>query len=161
MVLQLGSVFFCHICPMGALLTRVVVFMTLYFAIAVDFVVKFNSDRPAFENDVSPSPGAMDLPIRRMLFAMFIVTILLYIRAIYRVVGLSQGFGGKVISTEWLFGSSARHSLCLDTRRLMVIQLYLMAAWLYRRCLRSSCSTPVHCWSDRTKLWRMSGQSST
>jgi hypothetical protein len=72
----------------------------------------------------------MDKRLRRMLQALFIMTILIIIRyfifaiafacnripdelcrTVYRLIEFKDGFHGKVISTEWLFGAWSFYGL--------------------------------------------------
>ena len=130
--------------------------MTAYIAFAAEFVARYTLDRSAREKDVALPRGTLDKPIKQMLFAMFTIAILLYIRSIYRIVTLSEGYGSTIVSTEWIFGSSACPPLCSDTEILIVTQLYLMVVWSLWRCLHSIGSTLACCWLDRTNSWRTS-----
>lgn len=40
-----------------------------------------------------------------MIIGVFIIVFLLLIRSIYRIAGISEGWSGAVLSTQWLFGS--------------------------------------------------------
>ena len=82
--------------------------LLLYITFAVEFVIRFNLDRPkqsALKNGVFLPRGTLDGSIRRMLIGVFIMIFLLLVRSIYRITGLSEGWGGTVLSTQWLFGS--------------------------------------------------------
>jgi len=85
------------------------VILILYSALAAEFLLRFNSDRPMRsirEKGVSLPRGTVDKPMRRMLIGMSVMIILLLIRSIYRMVELSGGWRGKVIAIQWLFGAS-------------------------------------------------------
>jgi hypothetical protein len=92
------------------------VVLILYTALAAEFLIRFNLDRPRRyirEGGVSPPRGTVDKSMKYMLFAMAVMVIILVIRSIYRTVELSDGWLGKVISTQWLFGTSFRHHPCM------------------------------------------------
>ena len=115
--IQLRSVFYS--CPWRALLTILSVVLILYTTLAAEFVIRFTLDRPmrrVRENGTLPPRGTMDESLMRMLIGMSLMAILLLIRSIYRMVELSGGWRGKVISIQWLFGSSA-YSFRAWTRR--------------------------------------------
>ena len=99
--------------------------IAVYCALAAEFLYRFTWDRPVRRS--SPVPGEIargttDNSLRRMLQAMFIMTILIVIRyfhffycfcflrtlmafrTIYRVIEFEDGWNGTVISTEWIFG---------------------------------------------------------
>jgi len=84
------------------------VLLLLYIAFAAEFVIRFNLDRPSqtiLENGVFLQHGTLDGSIKSMLIGVFIMVFLLLIRSIYRIIGISEGWGGTVLSTQWLFGS--------------------------------------------------------
>jgi hypothetical protein len=51
--------------------------------------------------------GAMERPIALMLICLAAMLVLLLTRSIYRLIELSNGWTGTVISTQWLFGPFA------------------------------------------------------
>jgi len=80
--------------------------LILFTALAAEFLIRFNSDRPRrqiCESGISHPRGTVYKPMKLMLSAMVVMVILLVIRSIYRTVELSNGWTGKVISTQWLF----------------------------------------------------------
>jgi len=64
------------------------------------------------DNDVILPRGAMERPITLMLIGLSAMLVLLLTRSIYRMIELSDGWTGNVISTQWLFGlfASPLHS---------------------------------------------------
>ena len=93
--------------------------LILYTALAAEFVIRFILDRPMRrirENGTLPPRGTLDESLIRMLIGMSIMATLLLVRSIYRMVELSGGWRGKVISIQWLFGSSARPLSVLSQR---------------------------------------------
>jgi len=43
-----------------------------------------------------------------MIIGVFVIVSLLLVRSIYRITGISEGWGGTVLSTQWMFGSFVR-----------------------------------------------------
>jgi hypothetical protein len=82
----------------------------LFFAfIAGEFFVRFAYDRPirhSYDGGVVTRRREMDRNIGSMIFGVSAMTIFIIIRGIYRVVELSDGWNGVIISTQWLFSSS-------------------------------------------------------
>jgi len=63
-------------------------------------------DRPVRRSAPVPGEiprGTTDSRLKRMLQAMFVMTILIVIRTIYRVIEFVDGWNGTIISTEWIF----------------------------------------------------------
>ncbi|KAI0255331.1 RTA1 like protein-domain-containing protein [Lactifluus subvellereus] len=84
--------------------------LILYSALAAEFLVRFTLDRPVryirdSEGSIMDNPrrGTVNMSMKRMLFGMSVMTVLLLTRSIYRTIELSGGWDGKVISTQWLF----------------------------------------------------------
>ena len=90
--------------------------LMLYTALAAEFLIRFNSDRPRRhirESGVFHPRGTVNKPMKHMLFALAVMVILLVIRSIYRTIELSDGWTGRVISTQWLFGTSSHLHPCM------------------------------------------------
>jgi hypothetical protein len=82
--------------------------LILFTALAAEFLIRFNSDRPRRhirESGISHPRGTVDKPMKCMLSALVVIVILLVIRSIYRTVELSSGVRGKFMSTQWLFST--------------------------------------------------------
>ena len=99
--------------------------------------------------------GTADKPIIFMLIGLSTMLMLILVRSIYRMIELSGGWSGTVISTQWLFGSSALPLLFMGKELVIVKQMCLMVPWLPRRCLRLICYIPVCCFGDRTQSRRI------
>jgi len=132
------------------------VVLILYTALAVEFLLRFTLDRPTQrirDNGVVLPRGAMKRPITFMLIGLSVMVVLLLTRSIYRLIELSDGWTGTVISTQWLFGLFAcpLHSW---TEMLITKQACLTVPWFFWRCSCLVCSTPVYCFVDRTKSRR-------
>jgi hypothetical protein len=82
--------------------------LILYTIFAAEFLFRFILDRPMQrirENGVILPRGTIDRPITLMLISLFAMLVFLLTRSIYRLIELSNGWTGTVISTQWLFGS--------------------------------------------------------
>ncbi|KAI0255342.1 RTA1-domain-containing protein [Lactifluus subvellereus] len=77
----------------------------VYCALAAEFITRYTRDRPMRSTHVPGGAfrGIVDIRLRRMLYAMSVMTIFIVIRTIYRTVEFVNGWNGKVISTQWLF----------------------------------------------------------
>jgi hypothetical protein len=96
--------------PQRAPLTTPAVVLILYTFLAVDFLIRFTLDKPMRRNreeGIVLPRGKMDGPIASMLIGLLAMLVFLLIRSTYRVIELAGGWEGKVISTQWLFSSSA------------------------------------------------------
>jgi len=79
--------------------------LILYSILAAEFLFRFNLDKPfQRENGVVLPRGKMDRPITLMLIGLSAMLVLLLTRSVYRLIELSNGWTGTVISTQWLFG---------------------------------------------------------
>jgi len=98
--------------------------IAVYCALAAEFLYRFMWDRPVRRSAPVPGEiarGTTDSRLKRMLQAMFLMTVLIVIRyfhffycfcfwtlmvprTIYRVIEFVDGWDGTIISTEWIFG---------------------------------------------------------
>ena len=86
------------------------VVLILYAALAAEFLIRFNLDRPtrrSRESGIIHPRGIVDKSMKYMLIGMSAMVTLLLIRSVYRTIELSGGWSGKVVSTQWLFSSSS------------------------------------------------------
>jgi hypothetical protein len=106
------------------------VVLILYTTLAAEFLIRFALDRPRRrirERDVVLPRGTVDKPMKWMLIAMSAMVTLLLVRSTYRTIELSNGWNGKVISTQWLFSSFSYPCLhAFNTEVLMIEQTCLM-----------------------------------
>ncbi|KAF9077442.1 RTA1 like protein-domain-containing protein [Rhodocollybia butyracea] len=78
------------------------IILICFMSIASEFLYRFNRNLPMrFES--GNKIGYLDTRRRIGLLAVFFATSCLFIRAIYRLVELGDGWQGKVIHTQWLF----------------------------------------------------------
>ncbi|KZP33510.1 RTA1-domain-containing protein, partial [Athelia psychrophila] len=91
---------------LGGIATQMV-FITLYVACAAEFLCRFFNDRPvrvcAASRSFEGPRVVMDRQLKTMIFALSFSTFFLYIRAVYRLIELSDGWNGTVISTQNYF----------------------------------------------------------
>ncbi|KAJ4487658.1 RTA1 like protein-domain-containing protein [Lentinula aciculospora] len=76
--------------------------LIIFSTTALEFVYRFNTDKPV-RSEPSDAIGYMDRRRTIGLFAVFFATFCLFIRAVYRVIELADGWNGVVISTQWSF----------------------------------------------------------
>ncbi|OSD07746.1 RTA1-domain-containing protein [Trametes coccinea BRFM310] len=77
----------------------------VYALLAVEFLLRFHHDRP-FRRGVHVFPrsaDALDRGTKAMISALCMIWIFLFIRSIYRTIELSDGWNGRIITTERYF----------------------------------------------------------
>jgi hypothetical protein len=79
--------------------------ITFYMALAIEFVVRYLNDKPFQRANNLPPTGNyyLDKNMKMMLIGIATSSILIYIRSVYRVVELTNGWSGHIITTEWYF----------------------------------------------------------
>jgi len=92
-----------HIMLVGIIFQMVA--LTFYMMLAVEFVIRYLRDKPFQRANNQPPTGNyyMDGRMKTMLYGLAVSSILIYIRSIYRVIELSDGWSGSIITTEWYF----------------------------------------------------------
>ncbi|KAF9260770.1 RTA1-domain-containing protein [Marasmius fiardii PR-910] len=85
-----------------------VAMMTVFVILVSEYILRYVNDRPLKRERkrLAGSPSQrFPLDTRRqiLLGAMGITTLLLFIRAVYRLIELSGGWNSKIAHTEWLF----------------------------------------------------------
>ncbi|KAE9397375.1 RTA1-domain-containing protein [Gymnopus androsaceus JB14] len=73
-----------------------------FSTIALEFVYRFKIDKP-FRHEAGDKIGVMDKRRRIGLYAVCFATACLFIRAVFRVIELGDGWSGIVIQTQWAF----------------------------------------------------------
>ncbi|TFK97971.1 RTA1-domain-containing protein [Pterulicium gracile] len=75
-----------------------------YSIITIEFMWRYLKDKPiANRASVKTGRGFLYTKLKWMIAALCVCTTLLFIRAIYRIIELSEGWRGAVITTEWYF----------------------------------------------------------
>ncbi|EKM61078.1 uncharacterized protein PHACADRAFT_83812, partial [Phanerochaete carnosa HHB-10118-sp] len=86
--------------------------ITVYMALAIEFIIRFLYERPirkvrAIQTTTS-SAHFLDRNAKLMLFGLFFSSLTIFIRSVYRTIELSDGWDGRIISTQryfdWLDG---------------------------------------------------------
>jgi hypothetical protein len=79
------------------------VVLVLYTALAAEFLIRFNLDRPmrrSRESGVNLPCGVVDKSMKCTLLGLSAMAVLPFIRSIHRIIELSGGWNGKVVSTQ-------------------------------------------------------------
>ncbi|KAL1676000.1 RTA1 like protein-domain-containing protein [Schizophyllum commune] len=89
---------------LGGIAFQIVV-ITFFTASSAEFLWRYSSNRPISRTTSTKIRGRASLPIKFQLALLLVAgsTTLLFIRAIYRTIELSDGWGGKIITTEVWF----------------------------------------------------------
>ncbi|KAJ7438320.1 RTA1-like protein [Mycena galericulata] len=74
-----------------------------YSSLAADFLRRYSKDLPVRPVGANDARGLMDPKLKTMIAALAFSTLVLCIRAIYRVIELGTGWDGRVIHTELYF----------------------------------------------------------
>jgi len=80
--------------------------ITVYSALTIEFLLRFLQDRPfpGRENTLTGRlTSAMDQRVKLLLAGLALSDLCIFIRAVYRTIELSNGWGGRIISTERYF----------------------------------------------------------
>ena len=77
----------------------------VYTACGVDFLRHYTAAAPVRPLISSSERGVLDTRLKLMIAAMVFSTVVLFIRSIYRIVELADGWQGKIITTELYFSA--------------------------------------------------------
>ncbi|KZV76205.1 RTA1-domain-containing protein [Peniophora sp. CONT] len=75
----------------------------VYAVLAAEFLWHYIHDRPFRRSYVYEQRSQTPRRLKLMLLGMGIMTVLLFIRSVYRTAELANGWKGKIITTEWPF----------------------------------------------------------
>ncbi|KAJ3919837.1 RTA1-like protein [Lentinula edodes] len=97
--------------------------ITVYILFASEFFIRYFNDKPLdrtqkIHHRNSGNRGAMDFELEIMSAALVLSTICIFIRAVYRTIELTDGWSGRIISTQRYFN-------VLDGA-MIVIAMYIM-----------------------------------
>ncbi|KAJ3804925.1 RTA1-like protein [Lentinula aff. lateritia] len=92
--------------------------ITIYILCASEFFIRYFNDKPLNLHRDSGDRGAMDFKLEIMSAALLLSTICIFIRAVYRTIELTDGWSGRIISTQRYFN-------VLDGA-MIVIAMYIM-----------------------------------
>ncbi|KAI1787360.1 RTA1-domain-containing protein [Ganoderma leucocontextum] len=78
--------------------------LVVYVVLASEFILRYAYDHPfAHYGESTVARRKTDKKMKLMLLGLVLEAVFLFIRGIYRVVELSNGWTGKIITTEWYF----------------------------------------------------------
>lgn len=80
--------------------------ISVYVCCALEFVIRYCGDKPIRREGTTLSGlrrGILDMRLRLLLTALAFSTVFLFIRAVYRTIELTDGWSGRIISTEKYF----------------------------------------------------------
>ncbi|KAI0810933.1 RTA1-domain-containing protein [Irpex lacteus] len=80
--------------------------ITVYVALAAEFVFRFWHDRPVRKSVTDADTQRLrfvDRKTKLMLFGLGLSSLFIFIRSVYRTIELSDGWSGRIISTQVLF----------------------------------------------------------
>ncbi|KAH9977096.1 hypothetical protein BGW80DRAFT_1543183 [Lactifluus volemus] len=90
-----------HIILCGVLFQLVAI--TTYCALAMEFFIRYTRGWPIRHVPGEDYRGKVDIPLKRMLYAMSVMTGFIFLRITYRTAEVLDGFQGKVSSNQSLF----------------------------------------------------------
>jgi hypothetical protein len=76
-----------------------------YSVCASDFLHHYNKETPVRRSTFDAYRGVMDQRLKVMIGALSFSTLVLFIRSIYRIIELADGWTGRIITTEVYFSS--------------------------------------------------------
>ncbi|KIP03965.1 hypothetical protein PHLGIDRAFT_20109 [Phlebiopsis gigantea 11061_1 CR5-6] len=81
--------------------------ITVYVALASEFILRYAYNRPVrkvkMESYDASDDAPLDKKLKLMLLSLALSSLLIFIRSVYRTIELTDGWDGKIISTEVLF----------------------------------------------------------
>ena len=81
--------------------------ITIYMILAIEFIVRYLSDKPFQRPDNEPPTGNyfMDKKMKTMLYGCAFSSLAIYVRSVYRTIELTDGWEGRIITTELYFNT--------------------------------------------------------
>ena len=81
--------------------------ITFYMGLATEFVYRYLSDKPFQRPDNEPPTGNyfMDKKMKTMLYGCAFSSLAIYVRSVYRTIELTDGWEGRIITTELYFNT--------------------------------------------------------
>jgi len=91
--------------------------ITIYMALAIEFIYRYLSDKPFQRPDNDPPTGNyfMDKNMKAMLLGCTFSSLAIYVRSVYRVIELTDGWEGRIITTELYFNAMDGAMILLAT----------------------------------------------
>ncbi|KAF5388941.1 hypothetical protein D9757_005158 [Collybiopsis confluens] len=100
--------------------------LVIFSTTALEFVYRYNKDTPLRRAEPGEKIGYMDQRRKVGLYAVFLATSCLFIRAIYRLIELGDGWNGVVIRTQWSFDLFDSAMVCIA----MYIWNFVPSSWI-------------------------------
>ncbi|KIM88107.1 hypothetical protein PILCRDRAFT_247709 [Piloderma croceum F 1598] len=77
--------------------------LIIYALCATEFLLRFAKDKPIRKAPIKRRRAIMDTRMKIMIYALIFSTTCIFIRSVYRTVELSDGWNGRIISTQVYF----------------------------------------------------------
>ena len=134
---------------LGGIAFQIVV-ITFFTASSAEFLWRYSSNRPISRTTSTKIRGRASLPIKLQLALLLVAgsTTLLFIRAIYRTIELSDGWGGKIMTTEIWF-SELPLTVYVDGASLIRSKTSSTPRWLLWLCIWRTCCIRGGSWRSR------------
>jgi len=81
--------------------------ITLYMMLAIEFLYRYLTDKPFQRPNNEPPTGNyfVDKKMKMMFFGISFSSLAIYVRSVYRTIELTDGWSGRIITTELYFNS--------------------------------------------------------
>lgn len=81
--------------------------ITIYMILAIEFIFRYLSDKPFQRRDNDPPTGhyVLDKNVKMMLIGTAFSSLAIYVRSVYRTIELTNGWNGRIITTEIYFNT--------------------------------------------------------
>ena len=81
--------------------------ITLYMILAVEFIFRYIGDKPfqRQNHDLPTGHYLLDKRMKTMLFGTAFSSLAVYVRSVYRTIELTDGWNGRIITTEVYFNT--------------------------------------------------------
>lgn len=81
--------------------------ITLYMILAIEFLIRYINDKPFQRPDNEPPTGNffLDKKMKLMLLGTSFSSLAIYVRSVYRTIELTDGWNGRIITTEIYFNA--------------------------------------------------------
>ncbi|KAH9941797.1 RTA1 like protein-domain-containing protein [Epithele typhae] len=115
----------------------------IFVVLAAEYLWRFSNDcpiRPARTVEYATPHGPMEKPLKHLATGIYLMTLFLFIRAVYRTIELADGFDGRIIHTQVYFN-------VLDGA-MVTLTMYTLNVLHTGRLLRAAAPR----WSDKLPL---------
>ena len=93
------------ISPAAPLTRQVSVAVCIYLCLAVEFLLRYHHNRPVRRVSSATRSSVLTRGIKLMILALALDGLFILIRSIYRTIELSDGWTGRIISTQVYFSA--------------------------------------------------------